>query len=110
MKIIGNILRLFHPGWGYCKKCHYPWKFRKDVSINYYRSYGIYNGYFALCEKCWNKTTLEEKIKYYTEPIHINSDKQLKKNMIYNILKLHNIDEKTYYRNKKLERILNERN
>ena len=81
-RIFGKFLQLTNPGFSYCKRCGFPWNFAAHFrgghhSVNYERSYGIiwYGSHFALCEKCWTKTTIEEKIHYYTQAAHINKKK-----------------------------------
>jgi len=102
MKIIGNILRLVEPGYSYCSRCHYPWKYAKDHSCYYDNG----RSHFALCEKCWNKTTLSEKIDYYTEDDDIKYNTHYKVNITISILDECGIDYKTYIREQKLKRII----
>ena len=48
-------------GFGGCAKCGDRWNW-KDAHTVYYSEHA---GGSPLCEECWNKTTKEEKLRYY---------------------------------------------
>lgn len=102
MKIIGNILRSISPGYSYCSRCHYPWKYTKEHSCNYCPG----RSHFALCEKCWNKITTSEKIYYYTKTEYIKNNSHYTYNITISILDECGVDHKTYFREQKLKRII----
>lgn len=103
-RIIGKIFQLIYPGYSTCGRCYRPWAIVETYSVEYEE----YSGHFAICENCWNKTTIEEKIYYYTQIDWIKNNKEYKINIIKNILNECNIDPKTYFRNQKLNKILND--
>lgn len=53
--------QLIAPGYSTCKKCHRPWKFVEGHDVYY--AFG--RGMFAVCEECWQHSTLPELKKYY---------------------------------------------
>lgn len=58
---IGRVSALLAPGYGHCQRCRTNWRF-----VRYHiTDYGIAEGVFALCEKCWTKLTPQERVRYY---------------------------------------------
>jgi hypothetical protein len=51
------------PSYSTCEKCGRPWKFVKEYTIWYNDRFGT----FAVCEECWNNSTLAELKEYYTD-------------------------------------------
>lgn len=79
-------LRIVSPGYSTCGRCSTPWNYCASHSVyyGYYddgnmtmngmsQAYG--HGVFALCEKCWSKTTTKEKLKYHRQV----TDERIKK-------------------------------
>jgi len=106
-----------------CKHCFKPWRIDGDVlntekyisssqSIDPFIShktiyYTQHKGHFALCNDCWNNTTLDEKLWYYTLPDYIKNNDEYFYNMIKNILSEHNIDINMWLRKQKLKKLNN---
>jgi len=56
--------RLAAPGYSWCGRCKFPWKFVKSHRTDYSPSRGV----FPLCEKCWEElATPEARLPYYKE-------------------------------------------
>ncbi len=53
-----KLARFFAPGYSCCMMCGMPWKYAKFHTINYSEN----RGFFTMCEKCWDKTSVENKI------------------------------------------------
>lgn len=58
---IGRISRLLSPGYGACEKCKTTWNFVEPHSVDLTWGHGT----FALCEKCWDESTEEERVHYH---------------------------------------------
>lgn len=60
--VVAKTLRAAAPGYGFCYRCGWPWKFTKGHTTDY----SIVKGCFPLCEKCWLKLGCPEaRIPYY---------------------------------------------
>lgn len=59
--IVGKILQWLYPGYGHCQKCKYPWKIVMGHDVKIIDG----NSFFALCNRCWNKVSVNEAISYY---------------------------------------------
>lgn len=62
MTIIGKTLQILNPHYSYCERCGYTWNFCKSKSV--YTSERT--GTFATCQKCWDKSSLKQLVRYYT--------------------------------------------
>lgn len=60
-KFIGNIARIFSPGYGTCYRCERPW----TVCNGHTTMYNDSNGAFPLCEECWKELLPTERWPYY---------------------------------------------
>ena len=47
-----------------CQRCRRPWSFAEPHSVRYWTSEDGHwsQGFFALCESCWPKTTRDERV------------------------------------------------
>lgn len=54
-------LRFSNPGYGTCGKCGLPWNHCEAKIIDWSESMGT----FALCDHCWNDSSLAERKRYY---------------------------------------------
>jgi len=83
--IVGKLLKLFNPGWGFCSHCGITWNFTDEKSLFYSNT----TGYFPICLKCFNdpKVSYSELMEYYVNP-HETSDRfsQDEKDYILNSL------------------------
>jgi len=60
--LLGRLLRLFAPGFGWCGRCGRPWKFAREHST----ALPGHGGCFPLCERCWKALrTPENRLPYY---------------------------------------------
>lgn len=61
--LLAPIARLFSPGYSHCRHCGFPWN-----CVNHHvTTYTEGRGMFPLCETCWSKLTVEERIPYYVQ-------------------------------------------
>lgn len=60
---INNVL--FHKGYATCGKCNKTW----DVVPSHNTYYKMHTAVFALCEKCWQSLTPEDRVPYYKRMI-----------------------------------------
>lgn len=111
-QIEGRKLQKAFPGISHCKRCLHIWKVQDNNGNR--AIYGVEpksllytpsRGHFALCEGCWNETTLDEKINYYTQHQDIKDNPENKKFIINNILKQSGENPEMYFRKQKLKRI-----
>jgi len=56
-----GIARLLAPGYGTCWNCGWPWKYVKPHSTMYNNGHGC----FPLCEQCWERMTVEQRLPAY---------------------------------------------
>ncbi len=99
---LGKISQYIFPGFGFCSKCNSTWNLVQSKSFGYSEC----SGHFALCEKCYDDCTIDERIYYYTSIDYIKDDEKAKECIINNILKESGIDHRQYRREKSLEKIL----
>jgi hypothetical protein len=79
---IGKISQWISPNFSFCLICNTTWKFVKNKSLNYEE----YSGHFALCEKCYDDCSIDEKIYYYTQADYIKENKNFENYIIESIL------------------------
>jgi len=81
---LGKITKSIFTSYSYCKKCKTTWNLVEMKTIYFSDNEGC----FALCEKCWNESDTEERIKYYKELVnnwsHGINDNELK-NLVDNV-------------------------
>lgn len=101
---IGKISQWISPNFSSCLKCKTTWIFVKSKSL----MYDTFSGHFAMCEKCYNESSLDERIYYYTQADYIKGSENFKKCMIEDILldSKSDLDYKQYLRKKLLQNIL----
>lgn len=63
MKLISWFLRIISPGYGWCQICGIPWNWCNIKSV----SFTEHSGGFATCDKCWEKSTLKQVKKAYSD-------------------------------------------
>jgi len=63
-KLIGFFSRLIFIQYGHCKRCGRTWNIVKEFHDTPYTES---SGCFALCQKCWEELTIEERIPFYEE-------------------------------------------
>lgn len=56
-----KFLRRINPSFSYCMRCGKPWNHCQNKTV----MMSEHSGSFATCDKCWDKSTLEELKKYY---------------------------------------------
>ena len=71
-KFIAWILRLISPNYSSCTKCGMPWNHTKSKTVMYSESSGM----FATCQHCWDTSSLEQLLFYYTQ-VYLNNQSQL---------------------------------
>jgi len=103
-RIFGYISEKINPGFSSCSRCRITWNWNKACghSVHYSPSSAV----FAICETCWNETTMEEKFYYYNKIPWVNESDEIKQNVKISILKEYGIDPKNYFREQKLKSIL----
>lgn len=97
----GLYLQKLNPDFSFCHRCYHPWN---HCNGNHSIKFSLYKGYFALCETCWNLSTTEERLMYYTQTTGITTEE--KQELITNLLKECGEDPKRYFREKKLKRLI----
>lgn len=60
-KIVGPFLRLLAPGYSWCSSCGWPWRFAEPHLTRYTED----SSCFPLCECCWKRLTIEQRIPHY---------------------------------------------
>lgn len=55
---LGRWSQILAPGYSYCRRCKTPWLFVEERTVWYTRS----SGQFALCIKCWDEATAEQRV------------------------------------------------
>lgn len=55
---LGRWSRALAPAYGVCRQCETPWRFVQPRIVNY----GDGRGQFALCVKCWDESTVDERL------------------------------------------------
>jgi hypothetical protein len=60
-KIKNAILREIYPGYGCCSNCGSPWNTCKPKDV----VTGVDRAMFAVCEDCWDKMTLDQRVYAY---------------------------------------------
>lgn len=98
----GKLLQKLFPGVSCCHRCLHPWI---NIDHRHTVEYDHGSGHFALCETCWKETTIEEKIKYYTQSEQIKWYPDRKKTITDNILIECGIEPQSYYRDEKIKSI-----
>ena len=63
VKPIPQILKIFNPRYGVCKKCGLPWNHCEEKSI----ATDKFTYVFATCDYCWQHSTIDELKKIYTD-------------------------------------------
>lgn len=58
---IGRLSDLLAPGYGHCDRCRTNWYFVQPRPVRVTDRYGA----FTLCQKCWNETTVKERLAYH---------------------------------------------
>ncbi len=65
---LGRISQWFAPGYSWCVRCKTSWRFIEPHVTPYTGNvYEGGRGAFALCEKCWQESSLPERIAYYID-------------------------------------------
>jgi hypothetical protein len=62
-KVIGNVARVFSPGYSFCHRCNRPW----TVCHGHITHYTEGSGCFPLCDECWMELTPESRLPFYRE-------------------------------------------
>ncbi len=58
---IGKVSQFIFPKYSSCGECNTTWNIVKPHCTSYTKNKGC----FPLCEKCWNKLTIEERLPHY---------------------------------------------
>jgi hypothetical protein len=59
-RLIPKLVRVFNPGYSYCKHCGLPWNIVNPKDVNFTEN----RGFFIVCTDCWEKCSIE-KLKTY---------------------------------------------
>ena len=117
-----SIERKIFKEYGKCRKCNRPFPMLSgSIQITYYVDKPTYNctgllvgfdseiGYGYLCKECWDKITVKERIKIYSDSFiqrFGNSEFQhCKEHMMRSIISKSGDSYKTYERKQKLNKI-----
>jgi hypothetical protein len=60
-QIFGWISRVLSPGYSGCLRCGMSWLFTR----HHITRYSFFAGCFPLCEHCWRKLTVDQRLRYY---------------------------------------------
>lgn len=63
---IGRISKLIFSNYGYCRKCHTTWNLVENKVVFYNSN----SGCFALCQKCWNNSSKDERLHHYKSKMY----------------------------------------
>jgi hypothetical protein len=60
---LGTWSQRLAPGYSWCFRCETPWLFVPNHTTDYRPDKGC----FALCEKCWQELTPQQRLPYYRQ-------------------------------------------
>ena len=58
---VGKISQLIFSSYSFCSKCSTTWNLVKEVNVMHSKDRGV----FTLCEKCWNKSSVDTRVKHH---------------------------------------------
>ena len=60
-RLLGRISQILFPTYGHCSECGFTW----NLVERHITSYSSRRGCFPLCEGCWRKLTIDERMRHY---------------------------------------------
>lgn len=75
---LGPITRVLAPGHSWCRRCDTTWAFVGERVVEYAPGKGV----FALCVKCWDEATVQERLDAHLEVLFMQDAPATKREFV----------------------------